>query len=113
MYSGVIVESGRTRDVVARPFHPYTLGLKNSMPVLGADKEPISIPGSPPDPLIELGGCRFARRCPFAIDICEAVAPDLSPVEDGHAAACHRADEAPLLRAQAERIETWSRNVSG
>jgi len=108
MYAGAIVEEGLTSDVVAEPFHPYTLGLKNSMPMLGGDKEPISIPGSPPDPTVSHAGCRFAARCPFAIPICHSRPPTLAPVKAGHLAACHRSGDAHLLRMEAAKIETWA-----
>ena len=32
MYAGQVVEDGRVRDILGRPFHPYTAGLLGSMP---------------------------------------------------------------------------------
>lgn len=88
--------------MIDEPFHPYTLGLKNSLPRIDRMAEPISIPGVPPDPVAMPEGCRFARRCPFALDIRTLAEPPLTPVASGHRAACHRAAEMPLLRQQAE-----------
>ena len=34
-------------------------------------------------------GCRFRRRCPFAVDVCETVTPELVELAPRHAAACH------------------------
>jgi len=108
MYSGQIVEEGQTSDVVSAPFHPYTLGLKNSLPRLDRDIEPISIHGGPPDPAVQHHGCRFVYRCPFAVDACHTVVPELRPVASGHKAACHRVEDVPGLREKAAQYETWS-----
>jgi peptide/nickel transport system ATP-binding protein len=108
MYAGKIVEEGPLASVIDGPFHPYTLGLKNSLPRLDRTVEPIAIPGVPPDPVTMPQGCRFARRCPFALDICTKVQPPLKPVGSGHHAACHRMAEMPGLRRAAEAYETWA-----
>ncbi len=108
MYGGVIVEEGPTAEVVNAPVHPYTLGLKNSLPHLDRKAEPIAIPGTPPDLVHLPQGCRFAARCPFAVEKCRQTQPDLSEVAPGHWAACHRHDEITELRAEAARPETWS-----
>ena len=34
MYAGQVVESGPVREVLARPRHPYTMGLRNAFPDL-------------------------------------------------------------------------------
>jgi peptide/nickel transport system ATP-binding protein len=107
MYAGVIVEEGPTADVVNAPYHPYTLGLKNSLPSVTRSTDPISIPGSPPDLTQTLRGCRFAARCPFALDICHREHPPLKEVSSGHLAACHRSGEIDALRAVADKPETW------
>ncbi len=107
MYAGAIVEEGPTAAIAAAPFHPYTLGLRNSMPTLGGEREPVSIPGSPPDPLLSGGGCRFAPRCPFVLPVCRNSEPAAVSVGDGHRVACHRTGDAALLRRQAADLETW------
>lgn len=108
MYGGVIVEEGPTAEVVNAPAHPYTLGLKNSLPHIDRIAEPIAIPGTPPDLVRLPRGCRFTARCPFAIDICHQAQPGLSEVGPGHWAACHRHEDIPGLRADAARPETWA-----
>ena len=108
MYAGQVVEQGPVDKVVNSPFHPYTLGLKNSLPRLDAVSEPIAIPGTPPDPVDMPSGCRFAQRCPFVKDACHRTTPELQEVGEGHSAACIRHAEIPLLRGEAERFETWS-----
>lgn len=112
MYAGQVVEEGPVESVVNAPFHPYTLGLKNSLPRIDAVTEPIAIPGTPPDPIQMPVGCRFAPRCPFALEKCRQEKPELVAVGDEHRAACIRHEEIPSLRAEAEKFETWA-SVAG
>ncbi len=112
MYAGQVVEEGPVEGVVNAPFHPYTLGLKNSLPRIDAVTEPIAIPGTPPDPIQMPPGCRFAPRCPFALEKCRQTKPELVHVGEGHRAACIRKEEIPSLRKEAEKFETWA-SVAG
>jgi peptide/nickel transport system ATP-binding protein len=108
MYAGKIVEVGRTVDVFARPQHPYTMGLQNSFPnLLRPQHTLIPIEGAPPDLLAPPPGCRFAPRCPFAVNRCLADPPGLRELGPGRWAACHRAEEAAVLRGQAQEPERW------
>lgn len=108
MYAGQVVEQGTVQDVLKRPAHPYTMGLTNAFPNLhGEMRDLIAIEGYPPDLISPPPGCRFAARCPFAIDRCQTESPPLITVADGHQAACHRSDEAPTLRTQAREVSTW------
>jgi peptide/nickel transport system ATP-binding protein len=67
MYGGKIMETGPVREVFRTAAHPYTMGLTNAFPTLeGAQRDLISIPGTPPNLLAPPTGCRFAERCPFA-----------------------------------------------
>ncbi|MDU9004391.1 ABC transporter ATP-binding protein [Sedimentitalea todarodis] len=109
MYAGQIVEEGSVASVVGAPFHPYTLGLKNSLPSIERMHEPIAIPGAPPDPIAMPPGCRFAPRCPFAIPRCREQRPNLEQMGDGHASACHRNADMPGLRMEAAEFSTWAR----
>jgi peptide/nickel transport system ATP-binding protein len=108
MYAGQVAEAGPVAEVLARPSHPYTMGLYNAFPELGGDERDLSpIEGSPPDLLDPPRGCRFRARCPFAQPRC-AEAPAEVWVGEGHRAMCHRADEAVVLRERARRTETWT-----
>jgi peptide/nickel transport system ATP-binding protein len=108
MYAGRIVEYGPTADVLARPAHPYTMGLMNAFPDLEGPTQVLApILGSPPDLHDPPVGCRFAARCPFAIARCGEAYPDRVGVGEGHEAACHRAGEAASLRAVASSPATW------
>lgn len=72
MYAGKIVESGRLEDIFQDPWHVYTKLLIMSIPGIkvtrGGRLE--SIAGTVPNPLNWPKGCRFAPRCPEALDIC-------------------------------------------
>ncbi len=108
MYAGTIVEVGTTAAVFAGPRHPYTMGLQNSFPNLVRPQEAlIPIEGSPPDLIAPPPGCRFAPRCPFAVDRCTAASPALRALEPGRWAACHRAEEAAELQAQSKDARRW------
>jgi peptide/nickel transport system ATP-binding protein len=71
MYAGRIVEQGATADVLSLPRHPYTRGLLDSVPSLGAPREKLrQIQGMMP-PLTELpSGCAFRPRCLYATAEC-------------------------------------------
>ncbi|WP_290810974.1 ABC transporter ATP-binding protein [Halovivax sp.] len=108
MYGGRIAEFADAETVITNPRHPYTLGLRNAFPDISRDDQDlVSIPGSPPEVVDPDEGCRFAPRCPFAEDECWEVTPEPESYGDGHVVECHRADEAEVLRAEAEDKETW------
>ena len=108
MYAGRIVEYGPTADVLARPAHPYTMGLMNAFPDLeGGTQDLAPIDGSPPDLQAPPPGCRFAARCPFVMPVCTRAYPAVEAVAAEHWAACHRVAEAPGLRAEAAQAATW------
>jgi oligopeptide/dipeptide ABC transporter ATP-binding protein len=95
MYAGRIVERGSAGRLYARPSHPYTAGLLNSVPRLdrprGVHVEPI--PGSPPDPSALASGCAFRPRCHLAIATCAEAVPPLFAVPGGQESACYRFEE--------------------
>ena len=109
MYAGEVVEDCDTATLLSEPLHPYTMGLKNAFPDIASAGSGVLTPisGAPPDLAHPPEGCRFAARCPFATDHCRAVSPGLRRLADGHSVACHRAEEAAALRAEAEKPETW------
>ncbi|RDC71220.1 ABC transporter ATP-binding protein [Rhodovulum sp. 12E13] len=97
MYSGRVAETGPTDALFARPSHPYTRGLLDSLPTLDADHDELrSIPGQPPDMAARPPGCAFHPRCALGQGrpACSRERPDLRTVGTGHAAACHYAEEA-------------------
>lgn len=108
VYAGRIVEYADTESVIDDPHHPYTMGLRNAFPTIEeGSQELISIPGSPPELIDPDKGCRFADRCPFAVEECFAETPERQEVEPGHYVECHRADEAETLQREAAKKSTW------
>jgi oligopeptide/dipeptide ABC transporter ATP-binding protein len=89
MYAGHIVESGRVKDVLSDPRHPYTKGLLDSAPDFDQpERELVPIPGFPPNLAARPSGCPFAPRCAFAVGACTAAMPPSVVVAPGHEAAC-------------------------
>jgi peptide/nickel transport system ATP-binding protein len=98
MYSGRIVERASVQRLFARPQHPYTVGLLGSIPSLHLEQERLhAISGQVPTPMTRVQGCRFAPRCPFAVDKCRAEDPTLLDMGDGQQSACWRAPLEQLL----------------
>jgi peptide/nickel transport system ATP-binding protein len=79
MYAGRIVEHGPATEVLARPRHPYTRGLLDSLPsraTPGAELR--QIPGTTPSLAHLPAGCAFAPRCPGSDAACGVI-----PTESG------------------------------
>jgi len=66
MYCGKIVEVAPAQQFFARPLHPYSKGLLNSLPSRGLEP----IPGETPSMVNPPRGCRFRPRCKFAMEKC-------------------------------------------
>jgi oligopeptide transport system ATP-binding protein len=90
MYAGLFMETGTARDIFARPRHPYTLGLLESVPRLDSRRhEPLKpIEGNPRDMLDEPAECPFAPRCRYEVEQSRLEVPPLRPIEPGHFVAC-------------------------
>jgi peptide/nickel transport system ATP-binding protein len=88
MYAGQVVEYADVRSIFADPKHPYTVGLLNSMPVLGQVKDELEvIPGTVPSLMHPPTGCRFAARCSRRFEKCDQPVP-LFELEDGRSVRC-------------------------
>jgi peptide/nickel transport system ATP-binding protein len=89
IYAGRIVELAPVERIFARPLHPYTRGLLRCLPHPSRFGQPLfSIDGAPPDPRRPSAGCRFAPRCPHALESCRRDEPALETREPGHLVAC-------------------------
>ncbi|HEX3953494.1 MAG TPA: ABC transporter ATP-binding protein [Stellaceae bacterium] len=88
MYAGRIVEIGPVRTIIARPHHPYTVGLMQSIPRIGGPRDRLrQIDGAMPRLTDIPPGCAFNPRCPEAFDRCRRERPNLLPAP-GSDAAC-------------------------
>jgi oligopeptide/dipeptide ABC transporter ATP-binding protein len=90
MYLGKIVEYAKTHELFHHPLHPYTVGLLNSVPVLGrkGKKQLAPISGMVPTPTDIIPGCAFQPRCPRAMEICGQHSPKLREIEAGRLVSC-------------------------
>lgn len=97
MYSGKIMESGKTRDIYYQPLHPYTRALLKSTPsVEMQNTELYVIPGNPPGNYEKIQGCVFASRCEFARNGCLTTIPRLQEIYENHYSACLRIQDGTL-----------------
>lgn len=88
MYAGSVVETASTPKLFARPSHPYTQGLLQTVPRLTGGGIASGIPGRIPDYLNPPSGCRFHPRCPHVMDICRVEKPPFFRIDFDHQAAC-------------------------
>jgi oligopeptide/dipeptide ABC transporter ATP-binding protein len=91
MYLGRIVEEGPVAAVLGDGRHPSTERLLAAIPNVdpGVRRERVELAGDVPSPLDIPPGCRFATRCPFVADLCQAREPELIEVAPGHRVRCH------------------------
>jgi peptide/nickel transport system ATP-binding protein len=91
MYAGKMMEYADVETLFAGPKHPYTVGLMQSIPVLGRktqDGRLSTIKGVVPSLFNLPGGCLFSDRCPDVFDDCHRIEPDMYGVGNNHTARC-------------------------
>jgi oligopeptide transport system ATP-binding protein len=90
MYAGMFMETGNADQLFARPRHPYTLGLLQSIPRLDATRKERLHPihGAPRDMLRPPSACPFQPRCRFEVEQSSQEVPLLKEIEPGHMVAC-------------------------
>lgn len=92
-YAGQVMESGGVREIFKKPFHPYTIGLLNSVPKLGRRSEKgrqklNEIHGTVPSMYRQPMRCPFEPRCQWALAICKHEMPRLRQIEPNHRVCC-------------------------
>ena len=89
MYSGEIIETGSTEQVLSTPAHPYTWGLLCSLPTIrkGKADELYTLSGAPPMLGTAYSGCAFAERCDYAMSVCLKLSPPEYSYR-GHSSCC-------------------------
>jgi peptide/nickel transport system ATP-binding protein len=90
MYAGQVVERSDGVTLIDEPTHPYTQLLIASVP---DPSDPTSVAATVAhDEAARQGvadvGCRFAPRCPSAMDICRSEEPPAFAVGAGHESKC-------------------------
>ncbi len=94
MYLGKLVELAEAKAIYAEPLMPYTKALISAVPVpdpeIEATRQRIVLEGDVPSPINPPPGCRFHTRCPYMIDACKEVVPQLVQIKPNHLAACIR-----------------------
>jgi peptide/nickel transport system ATP-binding protein len=109
MYAGRPIEVADRRTIYYSPHHPYTWGLLQSLPSVGAEhlgERLRPIKGLPPSLIRPPSGCRFHPRCPYVMDICVKEEPRLLPAagNGAHLSACHLSLE--------EKQRIWQEEVA-
>jgi oligopeptide/dipeptide ABC transporter ATP-binding protein len=91
MYAGKVMEYTDAKSLFAQPRHPYTVGLLQSIPVIGRgrpDQKLIAIRGVVPSLLNLPSGCLFSDRCPDVFADCPMVKPQMYAVGENHLVRC-------------------------
>jgi peptide/nickel transport system ATP-binding protein len=96
MYLGRIMEQGRTLEIFAPPYHPYTEALLSAVPIADQrySKRKVLLAGEIPSSSKPPAGCRFSTRCAYRIaGTCDSIPPPVHEFAPGHHIACHLARE--------------------
>lgn len=101
LYRGSIAEAGQAGPVVQQPEHPYTRLLMQSIPLPDPDRHWPREQQPSETGLQATGnqGCKFARRCPNAMDVCLGEHPALFQTSEARVAACYLYAASPVLAA--------------
>ncbi|MGD9225732.1 MAG: ABC transporter ATP-binding protein [Desulfobacterales bacterium] len=91
MYAGKVMEYTDVKTLYANPKNPYTVGLLQSIPVLGRESKGDrlkTISGVVPSLLNLPPGCLYNDRCPDVFNDCRRVEPEMYQVGDNHLVRC-------------------------
>jgi oligopeptide/dipeptide ABC transporter ATP-binding protein len=94
MYLGKICEVAEAGEFFQHPKHPYTQMLLSSIPVVSEEEEQLKPEkvvsrGEIPSPVNIPSGCSFHLRCPYKMDVCVAVDPEMIDLGGDHTVRCH------------------------
>jgi peptide/nickel transport system ATP-binding protein len=92
MYMGQVMEQGRTQEVFAPPYHPYTEALLAAIPIVDRRyaRRTVLLAGDIPSASSPPTGCRFSTRCAYRIaGTCDVRPPPVQEFASNHRIACH------------------------
>jgi peptide/nickel transport system ATP-binding protein len=91
MYTGHIVESGESRELMENPRHPYSQLLLAAVPNphAGLTTKYVQARGEVPSLIDMPTGCPFAPRCAKVMDVCRQSMPGRSTFDESHWVRCH------------------------
>ena len=94
MYLGQLVETSPSKEMFVSPLHPYTQALLSAIPStdIHHKRERIRLKGEITSPIDPKPGCRFAARCPYAVEACHRP-QQLEELMPNHFVSCCRARE--------------------
>ena len=93
MYAGKIMEEADVDTLFAEPKHPSTIGLMNSIPILGIGKTQrrlSTIAGVVPSLFKLPEGCLFHERCSVVQEECGQWEPPMIDLGNAHFVRCHK-----------------------
>jgi peptide/nickel transport system ATP-binding protein/oligopeptide transport system ATP-binding protein len=93
MYAGKVMEYTDVKTIFSNPKHPYTVGLLDSIPVLGRETEGgrlKTINGIVPSLFNLPEGCLFSDRCPDVFEDCYNLKPEVYTVGENHTVRCFK-----------------------
>ena len=91
MYAGKVMEYTDVKTIFSDPKNPYTVGLMQSIPVLGRetqDQRLQTISGVVPSLFRLPSGCLFSDRCQDVFDDCRRIEPEMYQVAEHHMVRC-------------------------
>lgn len=93
MYLGKLVEMAESNELYTNPVHPYTQALLSSIPIPDPEeneyKKRIILEGEIPSAINPPEGCRFRKRCRYAVPECRISEPEFKNIGNNHHIACH------------------------
>lgn len=101
MYSGAVVEAGSVEEVIRTPKHPYTQLLIDSIPLPDTEQRWVNLDDDQ-DPALAFSsrkttGCRFAPRCPHAMEKCWSENPGIYVTDEYRSVSCFLYEDFPVL----------------
>jgi oligopeptide/dipeptide ABC transporter ATP-binding protein len=89
LYAGRVVEMSKQSDFFAKPLHPYSEMLLESVPDASASLESMPAASGAVPAITDLpSGCKFHARCPKLQADCKEQEPELLSIDQDHQARC-------------------------